>query len=277
MVEKEVPFMASTPVIASSPDGSDGYGRVFEIVFREPEPIGFNLSEHFLTYVLKNAICTRCLEIIGDTTHLRTCDNPARGEASWSRSRTGWCFMPSAEEAEFRRRWNRERTRFRENDRKYRLRRIPEPSQELLAELRNQQGNRCYYCLVEFDGTPHLDHFKSVATGGSNSIFNLVYACERCNKEKGTENGDLFLNRWFAAQLVPAELSREIKEMRNSVARWKKQFSPRNLAKVERLVSEHALRIPDQNSIEFDEWCREELTLFKLLEQIKNEKGQSSK
>ena len=270
-------LLPTNPVPISSPTRSGDEVCAFEIVFGESEPIGFELSESFLAYILKTAVCTRCLEIIADAAHLKTCDRPTKSDSDWSTTRYRYCFITSPDNPEFRERWGRERQRFREHVRKYKLRKIPLPSEELLAELRRQQGNRCYYCFVELANfsrvtQPQVDHFKSVALRGTNSIFNLVYACATCNREKFKENGDEFINRRFPERAIPAEILGEIKRMRDSVAEWKKQFAPRNLATVERLVSEHALSIPDQDSIEFHEWCKEGLGLFQRLEQIKCEK-----
>jgi 5-methylcytosine-specific restriction endonuclease McrA len=269
-------LLATNPVPTYSPDGTGEEGWAFEIVYDEVDPVSFELSESFLTYVLKFAICAECLETIGNTAHLRTCDKSARSDSNWSRTRYRYCFIAALNEPEFRKRWGREKQRYRERVRKYKLRKIPLPSEEILIELRNQQGNHCYYCFVEFDHLssdvkPHIDHFDSVANGGSNSIFNLVYACPKCNRAKFKEDGAEFLNKWFPDRSIPAALKSEIKRMRASVTERKEQFAPKNLAKVERLVGEHRQRIPGPDSIEFDEWCREGLQLFHRLEQIKRE------
>lgn len=267
MIKPEVPYYCSPLYLTMSPTGSSEQGYVFEITFRASDSESFELSKAFVTYILKIAVCTRCLETIGEEQHLRTCDKTARSVSPWSTARDRFCFLTSHQVAEFRKRWSREKARFR----KYKLRKIPKPSDEILLELRNQQGNRCYYCFVEFDSfgvnTFELDHFDSVAHGGSNSIFNLVYACATCNKEKFTENGAEFLNR-----CVPkTDANDEIRRMRRSVARWKKRFAPKNLADVKRLVYEHGRRIPRNDPIEFDEWCREGRNLLLRLEQVRRE------
>jgi 5-methylcytosine-specific restriction endonuclease McrA len=51
-------------------------------------------------------------------------------------------------------------------------------------------GDPCFYC-----GGPgeHVDHYTSLANGGTDHWFNLVRACATCNKRKGRKNGDEFL------------------------------------------------------------------------------------
>lgn len=46
-------------------------------------------------------------------------------------------------------------------------------------------GGRCWYCdrLMDFEAAT-LDHLKPKAAGGSNSLSNLVLACQGCNETR---------------------------------------------------------------------------------------------
>jgi hypothetical protein len=46
------------------------------------------------------------------------------------------------------------------------------------------QDWRCYYCLEDISLSNHADHYVPLSSGGSNSIDNIVAACERCNTAK---------------------------------------------------------------------------------------------
>jgi 5-methylcytosine-specific restriction endonuclease McrA len=48
----------------------------------------------------------------------------------------------------------------------------------------------CYYCRA--DKTHHVDHYVSLANGGTDHWWNLVRACRRCNERKNALNGDEF-------------------------------------------------------------------------------------
>ena len=57
-----------------------------------------------------------------------------------------------------------------------------------LAELRDIQKNKCYYCSIELDfttkGKTHLDHYIPLSKGGTHSISNVVWSCDKCNLQK---------------------------------------------------------------------------------------------
>lgn len=58
-------------------------------------------------------------------------------------------------------------------------------SSDVLVTRINEEGAPCcYYCGKEIKQRGHWDHVFPRARGGSNSTFNLVYACARCNIEK---------------------------------------------------------------------------------------------
>lgn len=57
--------------------------------------------------------------------------------------------------------------------------------------------------INEYDGTfifehkaMHFDHVIPIMKGGPDTVDNVVIACERCNKSKGTRKGPVNLNRF---------------------------------------------------------------------------------
>lgn len=50
--------------------------------------------------------------------------------------------------------------------------------------LFTQQQGRCAYCLLDLDGSYHLDHVVPLARGGNNSKENIALACPACNMAK---------------------------------------------------------------------------------------------
>lgn len=61
-------------------------------------------------------------------------------------------------------------------------------SAETRATIRAAFGGRCRYCGVSetsVGGELEIDHFHPQASGGSDDIENLVYACTACNRFKG--------------------------------------------------------------------------------------------
>src|SRR5258708_21498173 len=69
----------------------------------------FKLSESFVSYILEKAICSRCLEVIIEATHLNACDKPAKSDSSWSSLRNRRCYVESANESEFKELWEKEK------------------------------------------------------------------------------------------------------------------------------------------------------------------------
>lgn len=69
--------------------------------------------------------------------------------------------------------------------------------QEKRLAIYLRDGLACAYCghSVENGAALTLDHVLPHSCGGSNSHDNLVTACERCNKSRGTRS----LARWTAA------------------------------------------------------------------------------
>lgn len=234
----------------------------------------FRLSDSFVSYILANVICSRCLDTIDNPTHLDSCDQPSRSDASWSSPRNRCCYIEAANFVEFRNLWEREKRRWREFSRKHKLGKIPLPPEGVLNVLKDKQNNRCFYCFNEFDNSSkrykaHLDHYVSVTNGGNNSIFNLVYACAWCNQQKFTENGDMFIEKFF--KLSHDDVNRNTHRMRDKVGLWKEQFRPELLSEVERIKERHLRGMPDTKSEQFAKWLDEEYRLLLRIECINGE------
>jgi hypothetical protein len=75
----------------------------------------------------------------------------------------------------------------------------PHPTPDELAELWRFFESKCAYCDLPLDKASrggHVDHVVSQSTGGTNSIFNHVLSCGRCNgDEKREEHWEPFLRR----------------------------------------------------------------------------------
>lgn len=71
-------------------------------------------------------------------------------------------------------------------------------SQQLQEQFQRQKG-KCYYCKKKLAQGWHADHVTPLSKGGSNTIENIVIACQTCNLHKSAklphewlENGRLF-------------------------------------------------------------------------------------
>ena len=69
-------------------------------------------------------------------------------------------------------------------------------SQYISEALRNQvsirANHRCEYCLISQDDTfhtCHIDHIISIKHGGPTIASNLAFACQFCNRNKGSDVG----------------------------------------------------------------------------------------
>ncbi|MFB2975830.1 RNA-guided endonuclease IscB [Microseira sp. BLCC-F43] len=63
---------------------------------------------------------------------------------------------------------------------------------EVREYLLNKWDRKCTYCDAE--NIPlQIEHIHPRAKGGSNRIFNLCLACEKCNQKKGTKDIEQFL------------------------------------------------------------------------------------
>jgi 5-methylcytosine-specific restriction endonuclease McrA len=64
-------------------------------------------------------------------------------------------------------------------------------TQKQLEQRMSVFGFRCAYCGGNFD---HIDHVKSIKTGGPHCLSNLRPACRKCNLEKGAKSLSAWLN-----------------------------------------------------------------------------------
>jgi 5-methylcytosine-specific restriction endonuclease McrA len=237
--------------VDQSPTGANETGWIFEVLRLDKSHCFFELSESFVNYVLKNVICGNCLDRIGDSAHLTLCEKLRKPESNLRDRYHRFCYVPAAYTTEFKRLWVREKRRFRSFVRTSKLSKIPLPPEGIRFQLKDKQENRCYYCFNEFEANssnlkPHLDHFVSVANGGTNSIFNLVYACGRCNREKFSENGEQFMK----TSSIPAI---------------------ERLVMIEGLLKDHYRTMPELNSPEHGTWAYESLKLFHRKQRIERE------
>lgn len=68
-----------------------------------------------------------------------------------------------------------------------------------LAEIRDEQGDRCAWCGTELDGGGHIDHVTPVALGGRSDRGNLVWSCRSCNlRKRAMSPQDWERERWLA-------------------------------------------------------------------------------
>jgi hypothetical protein len=93
----------------------------------------------------------------------------------------------------------------------------PHPTDAEVSELWSYFESTCAYCGLSLtrgarDG--HVDHVVPHSSGGSNSIYNHVLSCSRCNgDEKREEHWESFLAR---KTLVPQQLA----QRHAHIARW---------------------------------------------------------
>ena len=65
---------------------------------------------------------------------------------------------------------------------------------EMRDAVARRAGGRCEYCLIREDDTffgCEVDHIVAVKHGGTTTFENLAYACQPCNRHKGTDLGSL--------------------------------------------------------------------------------------
>lgn len=53
-----------------------------------------------------------------------------------------------------------------------------------LQQIREKQGDICYYCSTKLFNAGEFDHATPLSRGGSNSPSNIVLACRTCNRDK---------------------------------------------------------------------------------------------
>lgn len=59
-----------------------------------------------------------------------------------------------------------------------------------------RQAGKCFYCLSDLrDAAVNIEHVTPRSKGGTNSRRNLVLACWKCNKDKGSDMPD---KKWIS-------------------------------------------------------------------------------
>ncbi len=103
----------------------------------------------------------------------------------------------------------------------------PYPSKAEIDLLWHYFQSSCAYCGVEIpreSRTGHMDHVVSSALGGSNSIYNHVLSCSRCNgDEKREESWLSFLTRKATNQSL-------LTERHSRISQWLAQLPAPTLA-----------------------------------------------
>lgn len=248
-----------------SPLGSDSHCLVLSIEFND-DSSGFRMSDDFVQYVLDHAICSRCLNRVRDAEHLYACKDMGS-------------FIEGDRVDAFKKLLEREQRRLRQFRRKEALNQAPLPVMETLSYLREKQWDRCYYCFGNFDdvAAPHLDHFVSVANGGTNSLFNLVYSCPTCNREKCAMNGNEFIEKYFPTRRFPTKTRLEVVAMREAVNEWKETYCPRLLSKAQFQLNEENQNLRERIGKDFDEGCSRVYKLMVRIRQIEVERKLKSR
>jgi len=75
-------------------------------------------------------------------------------------------------------------------------------SEELRQLVIARAQNLCEYCLIDLDDTflgGEIDHIIGVKHSGPTTAKNLAHACQRCNRNKGSDLGSIY---WPTGQLV---------------------------------------------------------------------------
>lgn len=75
-------------------------------------------------------------------------------------------------------------------------------SEELRQLVITRAENLCEYCLIDLDDTflgGEIDHIIGVKHLGPTTSENLAQACQRCNRNKGSDLGSIY---WPTGQLV---------------------------------------------------------------------------
>ena len=90
-----------------------------------------------------------------------------------------------------------EKGKFQRRKRKYMSRALGKIDADYLTEL--LRGNTCYYCGRKITGNKTIDHKTPIIKGGTNDNDNLVLACVRCNKQKGSKNEEEY-REWLKSQ-----------------------------------------------------------------------------
>ena len=93
----------------------------------------------------------------------------------------------TAEEIKIRKKLQKHKRRFREQQGKIK------PSE--IRELRIKQNNRCYWCSTSIAKTYQIDHYYPLSKDGEHLIENIVLACPHCNMSKHDKDPIEFANK----------------------------------------------------------------------------------
>lgn len=99
-------------------------------------------------------------------------------------------------------------------------------SKKTRFEVFKRDSFKCQYCGADgANGNTvlHVDHIKPVASGGTNSILNLITACQLCNSGKGAV--ELSDETALARQKATLDSLQQRREQTLMVAKWREELS----------------------------------------------------
>lgn len=68
---------------------------------------------------------------------------------------------------------------------------------ESLCDLKAEQDHKCFYCknALDFKGynKVHLDHYIPLAKGGTHTLSNVKWSCQKCNQSKNDKLPEEFI------------------------------------------------------------------------------------
>lgn len=174
------------------------------------------LSPRILRFILTHAQCARCAAPMESLESHASCSSKARRYADVEAriSHANGMREILREELDV---FNRGKLHL------LRRRKLAAGERHTAAQLRallSLQQKRCFYCFTQlFDfgrrANTNLDHFQSVANGGTNGIKNLRYACASCNADKSAGDGIEF--QQMKLRLAPPEVAQQLRAMQAAV------------------------------------------------------------
>lgn len=162
------------------------------IFYVPPDQLEYRMSKALSEFIIGNSICIRCQQRISDFEKHIAC---TKSEFQFSDVEP---ILPASLQKPFGELLKNEAQRIKAYNRIQQLKKAGGThNREQLMKLRGYQEDRCYYCfesLISIEGRfiANRDHFLAVAKGGGNEISNIVYACRKCNVDKGACDGKKF-------------------------------------------------------------------------------------
>lgn len=96
-------------------------------------------------------------------------------------------------------------------------------SKKLRFEVFKRDSFTCQYCGRKApDVVLEVDHIKSVAEGGTNTILNLITSCRECNRGKGKKK--LSENQTLEKERNELEALQQRKEQLRMMMQWKDEL-----------------------------------------------------